>query len=107
MPTYYFLVASQAFFDSEPLDEVLEERTRHYQQESRDPDFFYVCQPAFLQTPELAGIAKGLESPVAAIVSTDPYFIRWMKVRLTLVNEGQFEAPSAGIPDPLASLAEA
>jgi hypothetical protein len=103
--TYYFLAASQSFMESEPLDEVLEERHRRYQSEGQDPDFFYILQPAFLAAPELASVAAQIESPAAAVISTDPYFIRWLKVRLVLVRDGQFVAPSESIPDPFASLA--
>ncbi len=102
--TYYFLAASQAFLESEPLNEVLEERTRHYQDTNRTIDFYYVAQPAFLQSPNLADLASRLEKPAAAVVSTDSTFINWLKVRLTLVETGQFDAPSATIPDPLGSL---
>jgi hypothetical protein len=103
--TYYFLAASQAFMESEPLDEVLEERTRRYQDQQRELDFFYVLQPAFLEAPALVALSAQVEKPAAAVVSTDPYFIRWLKVRLTLVQDGQFEAPTEAIPDPIASLA--
>jgi hypothetical protein len=102
--TYYFLAASQAFLESEPLQEVLEERTRHYQDHGRTIDFHYLFRPAFLQSPDLTAIADQLEKPAAAVVSTDANFINWLKVRLTFVESGSFVAPSEAIPDPLASL---
>jgi len=36
------------------------------------------------------------------VVSTDPTFITFLKLRLEYVAVGTFEAPSAGIPDALA-----
>ena len=39
------------------------------------------------------------------MVSTDPTFITFLKLRLEYVLEGSFEAPSAAIPDALASTA--
>lgn len=105
--TYYFVAASQSFIESEPLQEVLEERTRHYQEKDQPIDFFYVPQPAFLEAPELAEIAAQIQKPAIAVVSTNPTFIRWLKVRLTLVETGEFTAPSETIPDPLRSLVTA
>jgi len=43
--------------------------------------------------------------PAAAVVSTDATFINFMKLRLEFVAQGSFEAPSATIPDALASAA--
>jgi hypothetical protein len=40
-----------------------------------------------------------------AIISTNPQFITWLKLRLEFVETGEFQAPSDTIPDPLASLA--
>jgi hypothetical protein len=104
--TYYFLAASTAFFASEPLEEVLEERTRHYASIDKPLDFAYVDRPAFLNAPELAAIRDRLEQPTAAIVSTDPQLIRWLKLRLEYVELGEFNAPSETIPAPMASLPE-
>jgi hypothetical protein len=39
------------------------------------------------------------------VVSTDAKFIEFMKLRLEFVAKGSFEAPSASIPDALASAA--
>ena len=49
-------------------------------------------------------MAASVPRPAAAVVSTDASFIAFMKLRLEFVLRGQFEAPSAAIPDPLASL---
>ncbi len=105
MTTYHFIAASEAFLTrEEPLEEVLRERTRHYQEAGRPIDFWLVPRPAFLETAELAAATAAVPRPAAAVVSTDPSFITFMKLRLEFVLRGQFEAPSAAIPDPLASL---
>jgi hypothetical protein len=102
--SYFFVAAGQEFMESEPLQEVLEERTRHYGEHNKAIDFAYVVQPAFLSDPTLANIAAKLPQPAAAVVSTDEKFIRWLTVRLTLVETGQFQAPTEAIPDPYQSL---
>lgn len=104
--TYHFLAASQAFLESEPLQEVLEERQRYYQEQDKPIDFHYVLQPAFLELPELAPIRHRIDLPAAAVVSTDVDFIRWLQLRLTLVEMGSFIAPTEHLPDPLRSQAE-
>jgi hypothetical protein len=39
-----------------------------------------------------------------ALVSTSKQFITWLKLRFEYVATGEFEAPSATVADPLASL---
>ena len=106
MQTYHYVLASQRFlFEEEPFDEVIQERTRYYREQEKEIDFWVVKQPAVLEAPELATVkAKAPESPVA-IISTNPQFITWLKLRLEFVLTGEFQAPSATIADPLASLA--
>jgi hypothetical protein len=106
MQTYYYLVASQRFLtQEEPLEEVLRERTRHYQEQEKEIDFWLVNQPAFLDAPEMAAIKANCPQPASAIVSTNSQFITWLKLRLEYVITGEFQAPSDTIPQPLASLA--
>jgi Protein of unknown function (DUF2488) len=106
MTTYYYVLASQRFLiDEEPIDEVLRERIRHYGETGKAIDFWLVAQPAFLEAPELAVAKAKCPQPAAAIISTNPQFITWLKLRLEYVLTGEFQAPSATIPDPLASLA--
>ncbi|WP_421657619.1 MgPME-cyclase complex family protein [Leptothermofonsia sp. ETS-13] len=108
MQTYYYVLASQRFLtEEEPLEEVLRERTRHYQEQEKEIDFWLIKQPAFLEAPEMAEIKKKCPQPAAAIVSTNPQFITWLKLRLEFVAMGEFNAPSDTIPQPLASLATA
>jgi len=106
MQTYYYLVASQRFLlEEEPFEEVLRERTKDYQDKGKEIDFWLVKQPAFLEAPEMAQVKQECPQPAAAIISTNPNFITWLKLRLEFVKTGEFQAPSDTIPDPIASLA--
>ena len=105
MTTYYYVVASQRFLlEEEPFDEVLKERREYYQSREKEIDFWLIKQPAFLAAPELTEVREKCPQPAAAVVSTDKTFVTWLKLRLEYVAMGTFEAPSATIPDPLASL---
>jgi hypothetical protein len=107
MQTYHYVLASQRYIlEEEPMQEVLNERMRYYQEQEKPIDFWLIRQPAFLEAPELAAVKAKCPQPAVAIVSTDPQFITWLKLRLEYVLTGSFEA-SATIPDPLASLVEA
>lgn len=104
--TYYFVLASEKFLiEEEPLDEVLKERTRYYQEHEKEIDFWLVRQPAFLDAPAFAEMKAACPQPAAAVISTNPQFISWLRLRLEFVLTGEFEAPSEAIADPLASLA--
>ena len=108
MTTYYYVAASERFLlEEEPFDEVLKERTRNYREQEKEIDFWLVRQPAFLEAPELAAVKSKCPQPTAAIITTNSTFASWLKLRLEYVAKGQFEAPSASIPEPLASLATA
>ncbi|MEM9091514.1 MAG: MgPME-cyclase complex family protein [Cyanobacteria bacterium P01_F01_bin.53] len=105
MTTYYYIAASQRFLlEEEPFDEVLKERHRHYKSQEKEIDFWLIKQPAFLEAPELSDVRTKCPQPSAAVVSTDKTFVTWLKLRLEYVAIGEFEAPSASIPDALASL---
>ena len=105
MTTYHFIAASQTFLtEEEPLEEVLRERMRNYEENQKAIDFWLVRRPAFLEAPELAPLTAAVPRPAAAVVSTDEKFITFMKLRLEFVARGSFEAPSAAIPEALASL---
>lgn len=106
MQTYHYILASQRFLlEEEPLEEVLKERHRYYQEQQKDIDFWLVKQPAFLDAPEMQAEKAQCPQPAVAIVSTNPQFIQWLRLRLEYVLVGEFQAPSPTIPDPLASLA--
>ncbi|CBN55418.1 MULTISPECIES: MgPME-cyclase complex family protein [Kamptonema] len=105
MQTYYYVLASQKFLlEEEPFEEVLKERTRHYKEQEKEIDFWLVKQPVFLEAPKMAEIKAKCPQPSVAIVSTDPQFITWLKLRLEYVITGEFEAPSETIPDAIASM---
>ena len=105
MSTYYYVLASQRFLlEEEDLDEVFKERTRNYKAQEKKIDFWLVKQPAFLEAPAMAEVKAKCPQPSAAIISTDPKFITWLKLRLEYVLTGEFEAPSNSISDALASL---
>lgn len=103
--TYYYVLASQKFLlEEEPLEEVLKERTRNYQEKNQEIDFWLVKQPAFLEAPEFAEIKAKCPQPSVAIISTNSQFITWLKLRLEYVLQGEFQASSKSIPEPLTSL---
>lgn len=105
MTTYHYILASKHFLiEEEPLEEVLKERRRDYQEKGKEIDFWLIIQPAFLEAAELKEAKAKCPQPAAAIVSTNEQFIIWLKLRLEYVLTGQFQAPSDTIPDPLASL---
>ncbi|WP_330204693.1 MgPME-cyclase complex family protein [Cyanobacterium sp. DS4] len=106
MTTYYYLVASEKFLtsDNENLHEVLEEKERDYKEKNKEKDFWFIKQPAFLDAPEFKEIKAKCPQPTAAIVSLNEQWITFLKLRLEYVITGQFDAPSADIPEPLASL---
>ncbi len=87
------------------MEEVLSERSRNYHEQEKEIDFWLVNQPAFLDAPEMAAIKAKCPQPASAIISTNPQFITWLKLRLEFVITGEFQAPSNTIPQPLASLA--
>ncbi len=104
MQTYHYILASESFLlEEEPLAEVLKERTRNYHEQEKTIDFWLIKQPAFLAAPELAVQRQRCPQPAVAVVSTNEQFITWLKLRLEYVLVGEFMAPSATIPDPLAS----
>jgi hypothetical protein len=105
MSTYYFVVASRKFLcEEEPLAESLREREKNYQERRKVKDFWFVEYPAFLEAPTMTEIKQKCPLPAAAVISTDPHLVRWLKLRLEFVLTGEFTAPSAAIPDPIASL---
>ena len=104
MTAYQFVAASERFLTvEEPLEEVLRERRRNYAENDKTIDFWLVRQPSFLDAPDQASVNDQLPKPAAAVISTDPTFITFLKLRLEYVLEGSFEAPSAAIPEALAS----
>ncbi|NJK56531.1 MAG: DUF2488 family protein [Pleurocapsa sp. SU_5_0] len=105
MTTYYYVAASQKFLlAEEPFEEVIEERIRNYKERNQEIDFWFIKQPAFLEAPEMADLKSKIPQPSAAVVTTNKQLATWLKLRLEYVLSGEFEAPSEGIPEPLAGL---
>lgn len=105
MTTYYYVAASQKFlFEDEPFPEVIEERIRNYKEQDKELDFWFIKQPAFLESSEMTELKAKIPQPAAAVITTNEQFSTWLKLRLEYVATGSFEAPSDSIPDPIASL---
>ena len=105
MQTYHYVLASSKFLlEEEPLVEVIQERQRHYQAKDKTVDFWLVEQPAFMEITTMAEIKAKCPQPCTAVISTNQQFIQWLKLRLEYVYVGQFDAPSAEIPDAIASV---
>ena len=101
MTTYYFIAASEKFLTvEEPLEEILKERTRNYQENKKEIDFWLLRNPSFLQTTQFIDVTSKIPSPPAAVVSTDKKFITFLKLRLEFIAVGEFECPNAEITDP-------
>nr|YP_009297199.1 hypothetical protein Psor_067 [Porphyridium sordidum]AOM66542.1 hypothetical protein Psor_067 [Porphyridium sordidum] len=92
MPKYYFAAASKKFFlEEEPIEEVLRERTNYYNSINKPIDFWLLIDPDFLNSKELIYVQSRIKKPSAAIVSTNPVFINWIKLRVSYVITGETE----------------
>ena len=101
MTTYFFVAASEKFLTvEEPLDEILKERIRNYEESNKEIDFWLLKNPSFLQTSQFADLKAKIPSTPAVVLSTDKKFITFLKLRLEFVAVGEFEWPSAEITDP-------
>ena len=101
MTTYFFVAASEKFLTvEEPLEEILKERTRNYEENNKKKDFWLLINPSFLKSSKFADLSIKIPSPSAAIISTDKKFITFLKLRLEFVAVGEFEFPNAEISDP-------
>ena len=101
MTTYFFVAASEKFLTiEEPLEEILKERVRNYEENKRDIDFWLLKNPSFLQISQFDDLRAKIPSPPAAVLSTDKKFITFLKLRLEFVAVGEFEFPNAEIIDP-------
>ena len=101
MTTYYFVAASEKFLTvEEPIEEILKERIRNYEENNKEIDFWLLKNPSFLQTTQFVNLKAKIPSPSAAVLSTDKKFITFLKLRLEFVAVGEFECPNAEITDP-------
>jgi hypothetical protein len=102
MKTYYFAIASQDFLlREEPVEEILRERINHYKSIKKVIDFWFVLNPSFVDAPEMVTAKKQLTKSSAAIISHNPKFIEWLKLRLGFVLIGKFDSSSNAIVNPL------
>ena len=101
MKTYYFVAASEKFLTvEEPLEEILKERQRNYEENNKEIDFWLLKNPSFLQTSQFDDLKAKIPSTPAVVLSTDKKFITFLKLRLEFVAVGEFECPNAEITDP-------
>ena len=91
MIRYYFFVANQDFlFYQEPIEEILRERMGHYNALGKEIDFCITTDLGFLDIEELQHIKKHLYEPSIAILSLNPRFIDWLKLRIQCGFKGNF-----------------
>jgi len=101
MTTYYFVAASEKFLTvEEPLEEILKERMRNYNENNKEIDFWLLKNPSFLQTTQFADLKAKIPPTPAVVLSTDKKFITFLKLRLEFVAVGEFKCPNAEIIDP-------
>lgn len=95
MYNYYFAVASKSFFlDQEPIEEILRERVNYYRNSNKEIDFWFILDPDFSFTSEERNNSQRSEKSLAAIVSLDQEFIKWLKLRTVFVSIGNFQSTS-------------
>ena len=91
MIRHYFLLASTDFFlYQEPIEEVLRERLCHYKTLNKEIDFGLTTDLSFLDLPHLEKLRRQLIKPSVAIISLNPRFIDWMKLRVHYGIKGSF-----------------
>ena len=101
MTTYFFVAASEKFLTvEEPIEEILKERIRNYNENNKEIDFWFLKKPSFLKSSKFVDLSINIPSPPAAVISTDKKFITFLKLRLEFVAVGEFECPNAEITDP-------
>jgi len=91
MTRYYFIVASQDFlFCQEPVEEIIRERMSHYNALSKDIDFCVTTDLDFLASDKLQSVRQKINKPLAAIISLNPRFVDWLKLRIQYGIKGSF-----------------
>lgn len=104
MIQYYFLVASQDFLlYQEPIEEILRERVNHYNSLDASIDFGVTTNLSFLNSPNLKDIKHQLVKPSVAVISLNPQFINWLKLRIHYAIIGSFMSSSVQTQNSLAS----
>lgn len=93
MHTYHFVLATKNFLaNEEPIEEILRERTRYYESIKKVIDFWFVVDPTFLEIASIENFHHAANCSYAAIVSSDPQFICWLKLRIGFVTVGSFKS---------------
>nr|YP_010199106.1 hypothetical protein LK225_pgp190 [Crassiphycus usneoides]UAD88555.1 hypothetical protein [Crassiphycus usneoides] len=93
MPKYYFAIASRNFLmNEEPIEEVLRERTNHYENIKKEIDFWFITNTDLLKSFNLISTQAKLIEDYAAIISLDAKFIQWLKLRIGFVSIGKFQS---------------
>lgn len=101
MYNYYFAVASKSFFlDQEPIEEILRERVNYYKNSHKEIDFWFVLDPQFSCLADKVNNPQKAEKSLAAIVSLDQEFIKWLKLRIVFVQTGNFQSTSIFLSSP-------
>jgi len=101
MKTYFFVAASEKFLTvEEPIQEILKERMRNYEENNKEIDFWLLKNPSFLQTTQFGDLKAKIPSTPAVVLSTDKKFITFLKLRIEFVAVGEFKCPNAEITDP-------
>nr|YP_010338544.1 hypothetical protein MW432_pgp087 [Rhodaphanes brevistipitata]UNJ18494.1 hypothetical protein [Rhodaphanes brevistipitata] len=91
MTTYYYTLASTKFFlEEEPVEEILRERLHFYDENNLNVDFCFIKKIDTLEVPELISLQEKFRNELSAIISTNPHFIDWLKLRLQYVLTGEF-----------------
>ncbi|KAF3792894.1 Uncharacterized protein EJ110_NYTH10697 [Nymphaea thermarum] len=91
---YYFLVANANFLldEEEHFKEVLFERLRHLNERKKEQDFWLVVEPKFLD--RFPSLTNRLLRPAVALVSTDPGWISFVRLKLDRVLSSEYESES-------------
>jgi hypothetical protein len=89
---YYFLIANAKFMldDEEHFQELMQERLRNFSERNKEQNFWLAIEPKFLD--KFPDIARRLNRPAVALVSTDKVWITFMKLRMDRVLRGEYEA---------------
>nr|YP_010336405.1 hypothetical protein MW428_pgp087 [Goniotrichopsis reniformis]UNJ14811.1 hypothetical protein [Goniotrichopsis reniformis] len=91
MRTYYFTAATEHFLlEEDPVEEILRERLRFYKDNNLSIDFWLTQTIDTLNISELNSLQKEVPEKLVAIISTNPKFIDWLKLRLQYVINGHF-----------------
>ena len=107
MKHYYFIVASRDFlFCQEPVEEIIRERMSHYNALRKDIDFCVTTNLGFLAGDDLQNIKRKINKPLVAIISLNPRFINWLKLRIQYGIKGSFISSCNWLDNPMFLLEE-